>query len=105
MLGSRPSPSAILHSHGSTLTGLLYSRIVLVGLFKQTAKVLLGAIEQQLTLSDHSKAICLPRLTISTLFNSRVGQIVTKYLFLQRVLYLPKYAVFAKVCYTFPEVG
>ena len=64
LLGSRLSPSAIF--------SILHSRqcfnwfIVLAGLFKQIAKVLLGAIERQLTrkvrnlaLADHSKAVCL----------------------------------------------
>ena len=54
-------------THGSALTGLLYW----AGLFEQIAKVLLGAIERQVTqkvrslaIADHSKAVCHARLTI-----------------------------------------
>ena len=97
----RPSPSAIftiLHSWQC-----FNWFIVLAGLFEQIAKMLLEAIERQvkqkvrsLALAHHSKAICHARLTICSLFNSRIGKIATKTSFCQECyVYLSKYTVFS----------
>ena len=65
ILVSRPSPSAFFPycTRGSAILNWF---IVLAGLFEQITKVLLGAIERQVTrkvrslaLADHSKAVCL----------------------------------------------
>ena len=72
---------------------------VLAGLFEKIVKVLLGAIERQLTgkvgcRSIKSRLSALDQQFV--LFNSRIGQIVTELLFLPRVLYLSKYAMFSR---------